>query len=144
MHNPSPFKVVKPVEQGNVFHNMQASLCPHFLPNPKPQVPIKPLRMYHVKVTEPCVILARTSYHGPWNSHQVTPRHKVSELTLISRHPVPGLKPSKVCDVLNLVKYLQNPQNATFFEALAADSCNGAVADNIETDSEDNSSGVDE
>jgi hypothetical protein len=68
----------------------------------------------------------------------------VSELTLIPRHPVPGLKLSKVHDVLNLVKYLQNPQNALVFEALAADSCNGVVADNIETDSEDNSSGVDE
>jgi hypothetical protein len=59
--NPSPFKVVKPVEKGNIFHNMQASLCPHFLPNPKPQLPVKPLRMYRVKYTEPCVILARTS-----------------------------------------------------------------------------------
>jgi hypothetical protein len=25
-HSPSPFKVVKPVEQGNVFHDMQATL----------------------------------------------------------------------------------------------------------------------
>jgi hypothetical protein len=100
--------------------------------------------MYCVKDTEPCVILARMSYHDLWNSHYVAPRHNVPELTLIPRPPVPGLKPSKVRDVLHLVKYLQNPQNATFFEALAADSCNGVVADNIETDSEDNSSGVDE
>jgi hypothetical protein len=143
-HNTSPFKVVKPAEQGNVFHNMQASLRPRFLPNPKPQLPVKPLRMYRVKDTEPCVILARTSYHGPWNSHQVTARHKVSDLTLIPRHPVPGLKPSKACDVLDPVQYLQNPQNATFFQALAVDSFNGVVADNIGTDSQDNSSGVDE
>jgi hypothetical protein len=63
-YNPSPFKVVKPVEQGNVFHDMQENLGLHFLDNPKPRLLIKPLRMYRVKDTEPCVILGRISYHG--------------------------------------------------------------------------------
>jgi hypothetical protein len=48
----------------------------------------------------------------------------VSELTLVPRQPVPKLKPSKLRDVLNLVRYVQNPQNATFFEALASDPVN--------------------
>jgi hypothetical protein len=68
----------------------------------------------------------------------------VSELTLAPRQPVPKLKPSKLCDVLNLVRYLQNPENATFFEALASDSVNEVAEGNAETDSEDNSSGLDE
>jgi hypothetical protein len=68
----------------------------------------------------------------------------VSELTLVPRQPVPKLKPSKLRDVLNLVRYLQNPQNATFFQALASDSVNEVAEGNAETDSEDNSSGLDE
>jgi hypothetical protein len=46
--------------------------------------------------------------------------------------------------VLNLVRYLQNPQNATFFEALATDSVSEVAEGNAEPDSEDNSSGFDE
>jgi hypothetical protein len=100
--------------------------------------------MYRVKDTEPCVIFARTSYHGMWNSHLVTQRQKVSELTLVPREPLPKLKPSNLRDVLNLVRYLRNPQNATFFEALASDSINEVAEGNAEPESEDYSSGLDE
>jgi hypothetical protein len=79
-----------------------------------------------------------------WNSHLVTQRQKVSELTLVPRQPVRKLKPSKLYDVLNLIRYLQNPQNATFFEALASDSVNEVAEGSADTDSEDNSSGLDE
>jgi hypothetical protein len=57
------------------------------------------------------------SYHGPWNSQLVTQRQKASELTLLTRKPVPKLQPSKVGDVLILARYLQNLQNSTSFEA---------------------------
>jgi hypothetical protein len=55
----------------------------------------------------------------------LTLRNEVSELTLILRQPVPRLKPPNVCDVLNLVKYSENPQNAIFLEALADESFSG-------------------
>jgi hypothetical protein len=52
-----------------------------------------------------------------------------SEFTLVPRQPVPKLKLLNVRDVLNIVRYLQNPQNTTLFEALAHDSVNIAAED---------------
>jgi hypothetical protein len=69
-----PFKIVDPVQQGNVFHDMLASLRIHFLANPKPRLLLKQLGIYRIEDTEICVILTRTSYHRPWNCHLVTPR----------------------------------------------------------------------
>jgi hypothetical protein len=43
-------------------------------------------------------------------------------------------------DVSSLVTYLRNPQDATFFEALAGDLVNEVAENNKDTDSEDNSS----
>jgi hypothetical protein len=54
------------------------------------------------------------------------------------------MKPSNVCDVLNLVKYLQNAQDASFFEAPASESFSGGVRNNTEAGSEYNSSSTDE
>jgi hypothetical protein len=47
-------------------------------------------------------------------------------------------------DMLILARYLRNPQNTTFFEALAGDSVNEVAEGNKETDSEGNCSGLDE
>jgi hypothetical protein len=110
-HNQSPFKAVKLLGQGNILHNMQASLRPHFIGNSKPRVLVKPLRVYGVKDSEPCTILART-YHSPWKSHMVTQRDETSELTLVRKLK---MNLSEVNGVLNLVWYLHNPHNATFF-----------------------------
>lgn len=52
----------------------------------------------------------------------------------------PKLKPSEMGDVSSLVTYLRNPQDATFFEALAGDLVNEVAENNKDTDSEDNSS----
>jgi hypothetical protein len=59
-HNPSPFKVINPLEQGNVFGDMKASLGLHLFANLKPRLLIKPLRTDLVKDTESCVISSRT------------------------------------------------------------------------------------
>jgi hypothetical protein len=71
------------------------------------------------------------------NSHQATE----SEFTLVPRQPVPKVKLLNIHDVLNIVMYLWNPQNATFFEALAGDSVK-VPADNTRINSEENSSDI--
>jgi hypothetical protein len=91
-HSHSPFKVVKPVEH---LHDLQASVRQHFLPNPKPRLLTKPLRKYRVKDTQLCLILVKTPYHDPWNSHPVTERQEASELTLAPRQPAKKTKTLK-------------------------------------------------
>jgi hypothetical protein len=56
-HCQSPFKVVIHLEQGNIFHDMQASLHHHFPSNPKPRLLAKSFNMYQVRDnTEVCLI----------------------------------------------------------------------------------------
>jgi hypothetical protein len=61
-------------------------------------------------------------------------------LNLVPRQPVPKLIPSEMRYVLILVTYLHNPQNATFFVALAGYSVRGVAEGIAGTDSEGDSS----
>jgi hypothetical protein len=65
-------------------------------------------------------------------------------LHLLPRQLILKLIPSKMRDVLILVRYTYNTQNATFFEALASYSVTGVTEGNAETDGGGNNSSLDD
>lgn len=138
--NPSPFNVVNASQ--DKFFNMSNALSPYFYKKSKPPMKLKSVRSLKISA-EYTHIKVRHTYSGPWETINVR-NHKIrcpSELTLtpLYREKI-LLKPNKLKSVLHLSQFLKNPENKAYYESLNSDNPITEDSNNVEIDSDDNSS----
>ena len=147
--NPSPFTFVDATKT-DLFLNMTECIKGFFLRVPKPKIQLKPARMYRVSASKPGLISVRAGYKGAWLQHWITKKtQRIPDEIVFQQQQHPqreNIKPGKARDLLKLLPYLNNPENATFFRNLLI--CDENVAVDCETsaeiDSDANSSVVDD
>ena len=136
---PKPFILEKPKQED--FFNIKDMLKPYFRANYGKNFKLRQVRMYKIdrdNVGE--VIAKQNSFFGSWERFKILKKNSIPttiSYKLFYNGLIP-LKGAKKKDVIKLCKYLQNPQNANFYENLPCDS------DMVDADEEDSEGLTDE
>lgn len=144
---PSPFRVVN-IQQSDFF-NMSDALKPFFMPNTKPPMKIKSVRVIKISA-DIDYIQTKHTYTGAWETIHLRNRKKlVTELTLMPLYKDEiQIKPQKLGFLRNLAKCLKVPENVQYYLNLQSNVAQPGASTSsdaeVEIDNDDNSSGAED